>query len=59
MEPISAAASVLGAINFIGTVTAEASSFMHDFRSARREIVGIKKELSLLRAILEILAGKL
>jgi len=56
MEPISAAASVFGAIGFIGTVAAAASSFMRDFRSARKEIVAIKKELASLRAVLEILA---
>jgi len=56
MEPISAAASVVGVIAFIGTVTAAASSFMRDFRSARKEIVAIKKELASLRAVLEILA---
>jgi len=56
MEPLPAAASVLGVVAFIGTVTAAASSFMRDFRSARKEIVAIKKELSSLRALMEILA---
>ena len=56
MEPISAVASVLGVIGFIGSVTAAASSFMKDLRSARKEIVALKKELASLRGVLEILA---
>jgi len=56
MEPLPAAASVLGVVAFIGTVTAAASSFMRDFRSARKEIVAVKKEISSLRALMEILA---
>ncbi|KAK1752992.1 hypothetical protein QBC47DRAFT_415727 [Echria macrotheca] len=56
MEPISAVASVVGVIGFIGTVTSAASSFMKDFRSARKEIVSLRKELCSLRGVLEILA---
>ncbi|KAK3386452.1 hypothetical protein B0H63DRAFT_467816 [Podospora didyma] len=56
MEPISAAASVLGVVSAIASVTSTATRFMRDVRSARKEIVAVKKELSSLSAVLEILA---
>jgi hypothetical protein len=56
MEPLSAAVSVLGVVSTIATVTAAATTFMRGVRSARKEMVAIKKELSSLKAVLEILA---
>src|SRR4051812_46636433 len=59
MEPISAAATVLGLVGTIASVTASATSFMRDVRDARKEIVAVTKELMSLRAILEILEDDL
>jgi len=56
MDPISAAASVFGVIGAIASVTSAATTFMRDMRAARKEMVAIKKELSALRVVLEILA---
>ena len=56
MDPISAAASVFGVIGAIASVTSAATTFMRDMRGARKEMVAIKKELSALRVVLEILA---
>ncbi|KAK3376447.1 hypothetical protein B0T24DRAFT_220073 [Lasiosphaeria ovina] len=59
MEPISAAATVLGLVSAIASVTASATAFMRDVRDARKEIVAVTKELMSLRAILEILEDDL
>ena len=55
MEPISAAATIVGVVHTISQVLSAATTFMHDVRYARKEIVSVKKELSSLKVILEIL----
>ncbi|KAM7196551.1 hypothetical protein V8F33_006050 [Rhypophila sp. PSN 637] len=59
MEPISAAASVLGVLGAIASVSSAATRFMLDIQSARKEIIAVKKELSALKGGLEILADDL
>ena len=54
MEPVSVT-TILGVIRVIVQVASAASAFMRDVRSARKEILDMKKELSSLRAVLEIL----
>ena len=55
MDPVSAIVSVLGVVSTIASVTTTATTFMRDVRSARNEMVSVKKELSSLKAVLEIL----
>lgn len=55
MEPISAAATIIGVVQTIGQVISAATTFVQNVRYARKEIVTIKKELSSLKVILEIL----
>ncbi|KAH8897721.1 hypothetical protein GQ53DRAFT_884503 [Thozetella sp. PMI_491] len=55
MDPISAAASILGVVGAIAQATSTATAFMRDVRSARREMLDVKKELAALKAVLEIL----
>ncbi|KAL2070966.1 hypothetical protein VTL71DRAFT_13992 [Oculimacula yallundae] len=55
MEPLSAAASIIGVVHIIGQVVSAATTFMQNVRCARKEIVSVKKELSSLKVILEIL----
>ncbi|KAK0665947.1 hypothetical protein QBC41DRAFT_367225 [Cercophora samala] len=56
MEPLSAAVTVLEVAGAITSVIAAATAFMRDVRSARQEIIAVRKELTSLRAVLEILA---
>ncbi|KAK0716508.1 hypothetical protein B0T21DRAFT_415230 [Apiosordaria backusii] len=56
MEPLSAAATVMQVAETITSVIGAAITFVRNVRSARQEIIAIKKELSSLQAVLEILA---
>ncbi|KAK4166988.1 hypothetical protein QBC43DRAFT_312744 [Cladorrhinum sp. PSN259] len=56
MDPISAAASILGVVAVIATATNTATTFLRDVREARNEIVALKKDLASLGAVLEIIA---
>lgn len=56
MEPLSAAVTVLEVAGAITSVISAATAFMRDIRGARQEIIAVKKELTSLKGVLEILA---
>jgi len=55
MDPVSAITGVLGAVGVIAQVASAATAFMREVRSARKEMLEVKKQLSSLRGVLEIL----
>lgn len=59
MEAIGAASSVLAIVQLAGKVSVAATSFMRDVKDARRDMIQVKKNLSTLSTVLEIIAEDL
>lgn len=55
MEAIGVASSILAIIDLAGKVSVAATSFMRDVKDARQEMIQIRKNLSTLSAILEVI----
>ncbi|KUI59855.1 hypothetical protein VP1G_07066 [Cytospora mali] len=59
MEAIGAAASIIAIVQLAGQVSAAATSFMRSVKDARRDMIQVKKDLSTLSAVLEVIAEDL
>ncbi|KAK7712420.1 hypothetical protein SLS64_004804 [Diaporthe eres] len=59
MEAIGAAASVIAIVEIVGRVSASAASFMRDIKDARKDMIQVRKDMSDLSTVLNMVAEDL